>query len=438
MAVQSDISSISYTGNNSTSTSYAVPFVFLENSHLAATAKVTATGVESVVTLTNHTGAADPNGGTVRTAVAVPATSTLTIYRTVPATQTTTYQEGGDFPAASHERALDKLTMVAQQNKRALDRSLKVTEAEGAKNNITAAASTLIGFDASRQPEALTYQQVRELLSITGTVITADAGTNTFTNATARALAVPNFVGQLGTQRDTGRIYISTGTSAGNWSLVNEDITLSDLAAGFFTADADGRGKFASGFFTADADGRGKFASGFVNSSLLADGAVTPAKFGNGPVIQVVNATTTAVVTINTTIPQDDTKPQNTEGIEVLTATITPSKNTNKILIIANCPCNGTSTTTNAFTPTMALFRGDAASAISTSRVTLAASSFGLDTGSVLVINTLDSPQTASAVTYRIRVGRSGTTFYVNGGISGGALFDATFQSSLTLMEVAA
>lgn len=115
MAVQSDTSSITYTGNNSTVTSYAVPFYFLENSHLAATAKVTATGVETTVTLTNHTGAGDANGGTVRTAVAVPATSTLTIYRTVPATQTTTYQEGGDFPAASHERALDKLTMIAQQ-----------------------------------------------------------------------------------------------------------------------------------------------------------------------------------------------------------------------------------------------------------------------------------------------------------------------------------
>jgi hypothetical protein len=116
MAVQSDTSSISYTGNNSTVTSYAVPFVFLENGHLQAIAKVTATGAETAVTLTNHAGAGDPNGGTVRTAVAIPATSTLTIFRTVPATQTTSYQEGGDFPAASHERALDKLTFIAQKN----------------------------------------------------------------------------------------------------------------------------------------------------------------------------------------------------------------------------------------------------------------------------------------------------------------------------------
>ena len=105
-----------------------MPFVFLENSHLQAIARTSA-GVESTVTLTNHTGAGDVNGGTVQTAVAVPATSTLTIYREVPITQTTIYQEGGDFPAASHERALDKLTQVAQQNQRQIGASIRFSEA---------------------------------------------------------------------------------------------------------------------------------------------------------------------------------------------------------------------------------------------------------------------------------------------------------------------
>lgn len=128
MAVQSDTSRIQYTGNNSTVTSYAVPFVFLENSHLQAIARTSA-GVESTVTLTNHTGAGDVNGGTVRTAVSVPVASTLTIFRVVPTTQTTQYQEGGDFPAASHERALDKLTQITQQNTRQISNSLRLTEA---------------------------------------------------------------------------------------------------------------------------------------------------------------------------------------------------------------------------------------------------------------------------------------------------------------------
>jgi len=217
MAVQSDTSRISYAGNNSTSTSYAVPFVFLENSHLKAIAKTSA-GVESVVTLTNHTGAGDVNGGTVRTAVAIPATSTLVIYRDVPITQTTTYAEGGDFPAASHERALDKLTMLAQQNDRSTDRAIRVTEADGSRNDMVAAPNTLLGLDATNQPKALTLSEVKTYLALTGVTLDVDAGMKTFADAGERALAVPDFTGQLGTQRDTDEVYISAGTAAGNWS----------------------------------------------------------------------------------------------------------------------------------------------------------------------------------------------------------------------------
>jgi hypothetical protein len=219
MAVTSATSSISYTGNNSTSTSYAVPFVFLENAHLAATAKVTATGVETVVTLTNHTGAGNVNGGTVRTAVAVPATSTLTIFRIVPATQTTSYQEGGDFPAASHERALDKLTLLTQQAERKANCAIRVTEADGARNEFVAAANTMIGLDGSNQPKAMTLSEVKSYLALTGTTLSVPAGMKTFADAAERALAVPDFTGQLGTQRDTGVVYVSAGTSAGNWTI---------------------------------------------------------------------------------------------------------------------------------------------------------------------------------------------------------------------------
>jgi hypothetical protein len=285
MAVQSDTSRISYAGNNSTSTSYAVPFYFLENSHLAATAKVIATGVETAVTLNSHTGAGDPNGGTVRTTVAVPATSTLTIFRVVPATQTTTYQEGGDFPAASHERALDKLTMLAQQNDRATDRAIRVTEADGARADMVAVPNTLVGLDANKNPKALTPSEVKTFLALTGVALDVDAGTKTFLDAGERALAVPDFVGQLGSQRDTNDVYISTGVSAGDWSLVNENVSLADFSAGFFTADATGRGKFGGGF---------------VDTTLLEDDAVTPAKLAQ-PLTLATSVATTSGTSIDFT-----------------------------------------------------------------------------------------------------------------------------------------
>jgi hypothetical protein len=175
MAVQSATSRIQYAGNNSTSTSYAVPFVFLENSHLQAIARTSA-GVESAVTLTNHTGAGDVNGGTVRTAVAVPATSTLTIFRDVPITQTTIYQEGGDFPAASHERALDKLTQVAQQLDRGLDRTIRFSEAAPLNElpnpptgkQIIVANNGALGWESERQVPAYPTSGGTKLLTSAG------------------------------------------------------------------------------------------------------------------------------------------------------------------------------------------------------------------------------------------------------------------------------
>jgi hypothetical protein len=175
MAVQSATSRIQYAGNNSTVTSYAVPFVFLENSHLQAIARTSA-GVESAVTLTNHTGAGDVNGGTVRTAVAVPATSTLTIFRDVPITQTTQYQEGGDFPAASHERALDKLTQVAQQLDRGLERTIRFSESSQSNQlpapptgkQIIVANNGALGWESERQVPAYPTSGGTKLLASAG------------------------------------------------------------------------------------------------------------------------------------------------------------------------------------------------------------------------------------------------------------------------------
>jgi len=132
MAVQNDTSRIQYNGNNSTVNAYAIPFPFFENSHIRAVV-TTSAGVDSDLNLGTGftlTGAGNPNGGSLVTVAAVPTTSKVTIFRNVPATQTTSYQEGGDFPAASHERALDKLTQIAQQTKRLADRALKVPESQ--------------------------------------------------------------------------------------------------------------------------------------------------------------------------------------------------------------------------------------------------------------------------------------------------------------------
>jgi len=126
MTVPSTTSRVSYSGNGVTQ-AFAVNFYFLENSHLEVILVVG--GVETVQTLSVNysvSGAGNPAGGTVTMVVPPPSGSTLFITRSVPATQETDYLANDPFPAETHERALDKLTMLVQQVKEDADRSLKI------------------------------------------------------------------------------------------------------------------------------------------------------------------------------------------------------------------------------------------------------------------------------------------------------------------------
>lgn len=127
MTVSSDLNRISYTGNGTT-TVFPVNYYFLQNEHLQVIL-ISATGTETPQTLTANytvTGAGNEAGGTVTMLVAPPTGTTLVIQREVPATQETDYLANDPFPAESHERALDKLTMLAQQNERESSRALKI------------------------------------------------------------------------------------------------------------------------------------------------------------------------------------------------------------------------------------------------------------------------------------------------------------------------
>ena len=132
MTVSSQVNRKDYAGNGST-TAFATEFRFLEDEHLKVILTVDSTGVETEQALTTNytvTGKGDDSGGTVTMLIAPATGETLTIKRDVPFTQNTDYVENDDFPAESHERALDKLTMVVQQQQEELDRSLKLSEGQ--------------------------------------------------------------------------------------------------------------------------------------------------------------------------------------------------------------------------------------------------------------------------------------------------------------------
>jgi hypothetical protein len=270
MSVQSDTSRIEYVGNNSTVTDYPVPFYFLADSHLRVIVR-NAAGAESSLSSGvdfTATGAGNPSGGGLTTVVAVPASSTIVIYREVPGTQLIQFEEADKFPAQAFERALDLLTMLSQQNQRVDTRAIRVRESDGALPDLAPAANSLLGMDASGNPKAMTLSEVTTYLGLLGSTLSVPAGARTFADDGERALAVPEFVGQLATQRDTQVVYLSTGTNAGDWALI------SPAADGAITA-----AKLAS-----DAVTTVKLLNSAVTAAKIADAAITTAKVANAAI----------------------------------------------------------------------------------------------------------------------------------------------------------
>ena len=156
MSVELETARVAYSGSGSTGP-FSIPFYFLANSHIRAVKLSSST--ETVLTLTTDyslTGAGDEDGGTLTLVVALASGETLTITRNVPLTQETNWPIADPFPAASHEQAADKLTMIVQQIDDTLGRTLRqpVSDATALAELPIAAsrASMALTFDANGQP----------------------------------------------------------------------------------------------------------------------------------------------------------------------------------------------------------------------------------------------------------------------------------------------
>jgi hypothetical protein len=127
MTVNTATSTATYTGNGAT-TVFPIPFYFLANSDLQVLQKVAATGSTSTLALgTDYVlvGAGVGAGGSLTATVAPASGDTLYVARNVAAVQQTAYPANSPFPAASHEMALDRLTMLAQQTETGLALTLQ-------------------------------------------------------------------------------------------------------------------------------------------------------------------------------------------------------------------------------------------------------------------------------------------------------------------------
>jgi hypothetical protein len=146
-----------------------------------------------------------------------------------------------------------------------------------------------------------------------------------------------------------------------------------------------------------------------------------------GMVVQTVSSTPyTTNTDLTTVIPNDNTIPQITEGVQILTLTITPTSTSSKIRLVFQ----GTGSSTDVLAA--ALFRTGTADALAADVVN---PSSGTDIRKV-GIDFIDSPASTSALTYSVRVGpATGGTVRMNGNTSGRSA-GGVMACTLVAMEI--
>jgi len=156
MTVSSTTKRNSYTGDGSTTT-FAYSFKIFDDDDITVILRTTATGTESVQSKTTHysvTGVGSASGGNVVFGSAPSSAQTVVLLRQTAQTQATDYTPNDPFPAASHEDALDKLTLMTQDQQDELDRSIKLSRTNtmtSTEFTVTATnrANKIFAFDSS-------------------------------------------------------------------------------------------------------------------------------------------------------------------------------------------------------------------------------------------------------------------------------------------------
>jgi hypothetical protein len=156
MTVSSTTKRNSYTGDGSTTT-FAYSFKIFDDDDITVILRTTATGTESVQSKTTHysvTGVGSASGGNVVFGSAPSSAQTVVLLRQTAQTQATDYTPNDPFPAASHEDALDKLTLMTQDQQDELDRAIKLSRTNtmtSTEFTVTATnrANKIFAFDSS-------------------------------------------------------------------------------------------------------------------------------------------------------------------------------------------------------------------------------------------------------------------------------------------------
>lgn len=206
MTVETDTDREQY-ATNATTGPWTVNFYFLTGDELAVT-YTDAAGVDTLLELDvdySVVGAGDEDGGTITTVQAYPVGGQLVILRDMNFLQETEYEEGDGFPAKTHERALDRLTMIAQQLREMFGRAVTFPA--------SFSGSTSVGDVATRAGKLLGFDQITGaitwILASSDTALGLAANLASSVGATLSGYLAPYTGSRLITQADFNKQWLN-------------------------------------------------------------------------------------------------------------------------------------------------------------------------------------------------------------------------------------
>lgn len=435
MTVATDTSRSEHNGNGST-TVFAYSFRILDEDHIAVYVDDV---LQTITTDYTVSGVGDAGGGNITFLVA-PDSGTLNVVflRDVPVTQETDYVENDPFPAATHEDALDKLTMIIQQLNEVSDRT--ITLAISTPSTVSASLPAPAANEFFRWNSGATA-----LESVTLTESGVAQGDVTYENLNANG-----DVGFGATQVPQGSLTMpltQIGVTAGKVTQVDQAVTATTrdatttlgttLSHTLSDTDTDitAFNGVAGVTYRCRALGTGLITHHATNLIVTQTGASIETAAGDTfdvymltattcrilnytrsvgftKLVQQVNATPyTTYSPVTSVIPGDDTIPQITEGDQLNSVTITPKSAASSIEIEAEIPVMTMSTNQQVI---IALFETGVSNALAVATKYCSAN----ESNSISVKTEIAATDT-DARTYTLRAGvKTAGTVRINGDAS--------------------
>lgn len=386
--------------------------------------RTTATGAETPLTENSHYTLTNngTSGGSVTTlSPYISSDYTIHVIRQTAATQTVDLTAGGAFDAEVQESEFDKLTKLVIEAKDGIARSLRLPETDATDTNNLALpssvdrASKYLSFDANGVPIAAT---------------SVAAGTVSFT-------AIGTSIAEAANQ---GAVQVIIGLGSAGLLETDNDGTLAADSDSLIPTQKAVK-TYADTKATDAAVVHNTGAENIAGVKTFASSPIVPAPTtefqaatkgyvdaaGAAAIVQVVSTQSGSVATGSTTIPVDDTIPQNTEGDQYLSRTIVPTSATNKLMIDVSV---NVSNSANFDPTTVALFQDDTANALAV--VSMASTQ---DTVNNIAMRFVMVAGTTSSTNFKVRIGGASGSITFNG-VSGARLFGGVSASSIVISEI--